>query len=198
MIAHLNGGVAAVGDRWVVIDVGGVGYLVQVPLPVIRSLDGQAGKVMLHTHMAVREDGIALYGFASAGDLEVFRTLIGVSGIGPQIGLSILSHMSTEDVVLAILRGDEKALTAVPGIGQKSARRLILELGEKMEKIRKALPEGGRLRPGDASGDAISVLVSLGFPEKEARAAVQAAAGTATGQGTEALVKAALARIRGP
>ncbi|MDD1718482.1 MAG: Holliday junction branch migration protein RuvA [Methanoregulaceae archaeon] len=196
MIAHLYGEVTGVGDRWAVIDVGGVGYRVNVPLPVARLLRGRTGKVKLHTHLAVREDGISLYGFSSPEDLDLFGILIGVSGIGPQIGLAILSELSVEEVVIAILREDEKTLTRVPGIGQKSARRLILELKEKMQKVRATLPETGRM-PGDAFHDALSALVSLGFGEKESRSALDAAAGSVSGPGPEALVKGALAHLRG-
>ena len=153
MIAYLEGTPAATGDRWVVLEVNGIGYRVHVPEPGIREIAHAPGKVKLHTYMAVREDAITLYGFLHESELELFSVLISVSGIGPQIALNILSQISLEDFVLAILSGDEKSLTRISGIGPKSAQRLILELRDKMKKVQGAMAHGpareaGRRRQG--------------------------------------------------
>ncbi len=135
MIAYLDGTLAATGDRWVILEVNGIGYRVYVPDPGIRELSQNSGKVKLYTYMAVREDAITLYGFLHESELELFTVLISVSGIGPQIALNILSQISLEDFVLAILSSDEKSLVRISGIGSKSAQRLILELRDKIKKV---------------------------------------------------------------
>jgi len=165
MIAHLSGELASTGDRWVVIDIGGVGYQVQVTEPTLQDLVATEGRVMVHTYMVVRDDDIQLYGFSHPRERELFTILIGVTGIGPQTAMNILSRISFEDFAIAILSDDEKVLTRIPGIGPKSAKRLILELKDKMKKCAATLP-GGRSRA--EACDAVSALVSLGFSEREA------------------------------
>ncbi|CVK33897.1 Holliday junction branch migration DNA helicase RuvB [Methanoculleus bourgensis] len=171
MIAHLSGELASTGDRWVVIDIGGVGYRVQVTEPTMQDLVATEGRVMVHTYMVVRDDDIQLYGFSHPRERELFTILIGVTGIGPQTAMNILSRISFEDFAIAILSDDEKVLTRIPGIGPKSAKRLILELKDKMKKCAATLP-GGRSRV--EACDAVSALVSLGFSEREAEEAVNA------------------------
>jgi holliday junction DNA helicase RuvA len=195
MIAQLTGEVAQAGDRWVVIDVHGVGYLVQVTAPALQQLAGTTGTAKLFTHMAVREDAITLYGFLHPGELEIFRILISVSGIGPQIAMNILSQIGIGEFAIAILDEDEKALTRISGIGTKSAKRLILELRDKMKKVRETLPRGESGTGGSAVHDAVSALVSLGFSEKDSRDAVAAAA-RSPGSTVQALIKAALVRLK--
>jgi holliday junction DNA helicase RuvA len=196
MIAQLSGTPVHTGDRWVVIDVHGVGYQVQVTLPALQQLAGARGTVKLFTHMAVREDAITLYGFLHPGELEMFRILIGVTGIGPQIAMNLLSQIGIDEFAVAILDEDEKALTKISGIGIKSAKRLILELRDKMTKISEMLPLAESGKGGMAARDAVSALVSLGFAEKESRDAVNAAAlvpGTST---VQALIRAALVKLK--
>src|SRR5512137_2868860 len=181
MIALLSGEPVLAGDRWVVIDVHGVGYQVQVTQPALQQLAGTHETVKLHTHMAVREDAVILYGFLHQSELEMFRILISVTGIGPQTAMNLLSQIGIEEFAIAILNEDEKALTRISGIGTKSAKRLILELRDKMKKISETLPPGRTGTGGDAAHDAVSALVSIGFAEKESRDAVSAAAhGTGT------------------
>jgi Holliday junction DNA helicase RuvA subunit len=195
MIAHLSGELASTGERWVVIDVGGVGYRVQVTEPALATLKQTRGRVMLHTHMAVRDDDIQLFGFLYPGELELFTILIGVSGIGPQIAMNILSRISFEEFALAILNDDEKVLTRIPGIGPKSAKRLILELKEKMKKHAATLSLDRR--PAEVC-DAASALVSLGFSAHEAQEAIDAVLpGLGEGPTVQALIRAALASLRG-
>jgi len=196
MIAHLRGDVVLAGDRWVVIDVHGIGYQVQVTQPALVVLAHSRENVMLFTHMAVREDAITLFGFLHQSELEMFRILIGVSGIGPQTAMNLLSQIGIEEFAIAILNEDEKALTRISGIGAKSAKRLILELRDKMKSVSKAMAasDGGRISP--AVNDAISALISLGFAEKESRDAVMAASPGAKSSSVQDLIKAALARLK--
>jgi len=193
MIAHLSGELASTGDRWVVIDIGGVGYRVQVTRPTLQDLLKTDGQVMVHTHMVVRDDGIQVYGFSHPQERELFTILIGVTGIGPQTAMNILSGIPFEEFAVAVLNDDEKTLTRVPGIGPKSAKRLILELKDKMKKCAATLP-GGRRRT--EACDAVSALVSLGFSEHEADEAVDAVLPDLPAPEVPDLIRAALARLR--
>lgn len=193
MIAHLSGELASTGDRWVVIDIGGVGYRVQVTEPTMQDLVATEGRVMVHTHMVVRDDDIQLYGFSHPRERELFTILIGVTGIGPQTAMNILSRISFEDFAIAILSDDEKVLTRIPGIGPKSAKRLILELKDKMKKCAATLP-GGRSRV--EACDAVSALVSLGFSEREAEEAVNAVIADLPAPTVQDLIRASLTRLR--
>jgi Holliday junction DNA helicase RuvA len=196
MIALLSGEPVLAGDRWVVIDVHGVGYQVQVTQPALRQLAGSRVAVKLFTHMAVREDAVTLYGFLHQSELEMFRILIGVSGIGPQIAMNLLSQIGIEEFALAILNEDEKSLTRIAGIGPKSAKRLILELRDKMKKISETLPHAESGTGSRTVHDAISALISLGFAENESQDAVTAAARAPGTPSLQALIKAALARLK--
>jgi Holliday junction DNA helicase RuvA len=197
MIALISGEPVLTGDRWVIIDVHGVGYRVQVTQPALRQLAGTRGTVKLHTHMAVREDAITLYGFLHQSELEMFRILIGVTGIGPQIAMNLLSQIGIEEFAMAILNEDEKSLTRISGIGAKGAKRLILELRDKMKKISETLPKGETGTGSMAVHDAVSALVSLGFAENESRDAVMAAARASGSSPTvQVLIKAALAHLK--
>lgn len=193
MIAHLSGELASTGDRWVVIDIGGVGYRVQVTEPTMQDLVATEGRVMVHTYMVVRDDDIQLYGFSHPRERELFTILIGVTGIGPQTAMNILSRISFEDFAIAILSDDEKVLTRIPGIGPKSAKRLILELKDKMKKCAATLP-GGRSRA--EACDAVSALVSLGFSEREAEEAVNAIIADMPAPTVQDLIRASLTRLR--
>jgi len=196
MIAYLEGTPAASGDRWVVLDVNGIGYRVHVPEPEVREIAGAGTKVKLHTYMAVREDAITLYGFLHESELELFTVIIGVSGIGPQIALNILSQISLEDFVLAILSGDEKSLTRISGIGPKGAKRLILELRDKMKKVQDAMTHTPTGRQDASLRDAASALVSLGFAESASYDAVASAARGLAAPTVQEIVKAALRLLK--
>jgi len=191
MIAHLTGDLAATGDGWVVIDVGGVGYRVAVTRPTAEALGHAEGPVRVLTRLVVRDDDVQLYGFSRPDELELFGILTGVSGIGPQIAMNILAEISFEDFALAIIDGDEAVLTRIPGIGKKSAQRLIFEL---QEKIQRHAVTGGR-RPAEAQ-DAAAALVSLGFAPREAQEAVDAAGAGMEAPAVQDLIRAALARLR--
>lgn len=193
MIAHLSGILASAGDRWVVIEVAGIGYRVQVTEPALQTLKETEGLVKVHTHMAVRDDDIQLYGFLDHSELELFRILISVSGIGPQIALNILSQIAFADFAIAVVNDDEKVLTKISGIGPKSAKRLILELKDTMKKHAGTMT-GGR-RPTEA-GDAVSALISLGFSPREAQEAVDAVLPGQKSPTVQTLIRAALARLK--
>jgi Holliday junction DNA helicase RuvA len=196
MIAHLCGKLVLTGDKWVVIDVQGIGYQVQVTQPALRLLIHTKEAVKVFTHMAVREDAITLYGFIHQSELEMFRILISVSGIGPQIAMNLLSQVGIEDFAMAILNEDEKALTRISGIGPKSAKRLILELRDKMKKVGETILSSETGRSSPAVHDAVSALISLGFAEKESRDAVNAAALVLNSPTVQELIKDALSRLK--
>jgi Holliday junction DNA helicase RuvA len=196
MIAHLCGEPVLTGDKWVVIDVKGIGYQVQVTQPALQLLMQTREPVKLFTHMAVRDDAITLYGFMHQSELEMFRILISVSGIGPQIAINLLSQIGIEDFAMAILNEDEKALTRISGIGSKSAKRLILELRDKMKKVSETIVSSESGRSSPAVHDAVSALISLGFAEKESRDAVNAVALALKSPTVQELIKSALSRLK--
>lgn len=205
MIRALRGAVLDYSDGQLIVDVGGVGYQVFVPESAAPALPAAGGEVSLFVHTHVREDAINLYGFSTRTELWMFETLLGVSGIGPKLGLVILSHMSPEQIARAVLAGEARPLTKIPGIGKKTAARMLLELKDKMKGISlgqsEPLPtkdvEVVGTRTAGAFDDAIAALVSLGFTEDDASDAVaQAAASTdGTDEDVQALIKAALKRL---
>lgn len=163
-IARLKGVVAERGLDWLVVDVGGVGYLVYGPAGTIAG--AKAGsEIALHTHLTVREDDMTLYGFASADERRLFQTLIGVNGVGPKAGLALLSVMNADELSYAIASGNAAALARAPGVGQKLASRIVLELRGKLA------PEAPVAFPGEES-DVVSALVGLGYTQSEALEAV--------------------------
>lgn len=184
---------ASTGERWVVIEVSGIGYRVQVTQPTLQSLLETEGRVRVHTHMVVRDDAIQLYGFLYQNEGELFRILITVPGIGPQTAMNILSEISFADFAVAIVSDDEKLLTRIPGIGPKSAKRLILELKDKMKKHTHTMTVGKRTPEAD---DAVSALISLGFSPREAQDAVGSALSDQKSPSVQTLIRAALARLR--
>lgn len=192
MISHISGEIAQIGEGFVVIDVGGIGYRINVTQPALQELTEQKGTVKLHTHLNVREDALTLYGFTNTAELEMFTLITGVSGVGPQIAMNILSQIKQGDFAAAIIHEDEKVLTQISGIGSKSAKRLILELNEKVKKKM----EGYDLKvTGGINHDAVSALLSLGFSRNEAVDAVKVVSGTGE-QTVEMLIKEALSRLR--
>ncbi len=171
MIAHLSGTLFFANDRFIVVDVGGVGYKVRVALDTLRALQSSAGKqVSLWTHLVVREDVLDLYGFQNETELEFFEMLISVSGIGPKSALGVLNVAPVDHLKEAISNGDASALTKVSGIGSKSAQKIILELRDKMGGVDGVTIKTGALRE---EHDAIEGLVALGYRERDAREALK-------------------------
>ncbi len=196
MIAYLYGEPVMTGDRWVVLEVNGIGYRITMPEPEVAEIAQTSGKIRLFTYMAVREDAITLYGFLHQSEREMFAILLGVSGIGPQTAINIISQIALDDFVFAILSEDEKSLTRISGIGTKSAKRLILELRDKAKKVRESMPPSVAVKGDQHARDAVSALVSLGFAQKAASEAVGSAVAANTGNSLQALIKAALVNLR--
>ncbi len=190
MIATLYGQLHAKGGDWVIVDVGGVGFQVRVPASILEELGEVGEMVRLYTRLLVRDDAIALYGFATPDQLELFDLLLGVSGIGPRSALALLSSTSPEALRLAIAREDVDVLMRVPGIGRKTASRMILELKGRIDLGRLGLPGGVGLSPEQA--ELIEVLTSLGYTTAEARAAVGSLPAEAAGQSLEDRLRLAL------
>ena len=168
MIATLEGILEHRDSDSVIVNVGGLGFRVHVSSSTSSKLGAVKGKVFLYTHLHVREDNISLYGFASSDELALFKNLISVSGIGPKLALSVLSALNPEQLAMAITSGDIGILSQVPGIGKKTASRLVVELRGKLEKEWKevAVP----LAP--ESADVIAALTGLGYSVTEATRAV--------------------------
>lgn len=166
-IAHLRGTVAERGPDWLIVEVGGLGLRVYVPSSTLAAVGAPGDRVALHTHLQVREDGLALYGFASADDLRLFELLIGVSGVGPRLALALLSALPSDQLAAAIAQGDAPRLTSVPGVGRRTAERLVLELRDKLQEYAAlaAAPVAGR------DADVVAALMGLGYSRAEAEAA---------------------------
>jgi Holliday junction DNA helicase RuvA len=164
MIAHLEGRVLELAPGRVVLEAAGVGYEVSVPLSAHRMLAGEE-RIALHVHTYVREDALALYGFPSRAERNAFRSLIAVSGVGPRIALALLSGLSPDELAAAVAGEQWKVLAAVPGIGRRTAERLVVELKGKLVPADQAVAPGVR-------ADAVSALVNLGYPVKLADEAV--------------------------
>lgn len=202
MIAFLRGNLHAINGDNVIVDVNGVGYLVQVPLSVLPGLPSTGSQVVLHTFMAVREDEISLYGFDTPEALEVFRLLLNVNGVGPRGALSLLSAMTPGGLVSAVRGENPGVLTRAPGIGKKTAQRIILELKDKFrdgDYITAPVGDGG---PGaedrDGTRDAVEALVSLGFGAPQAALAVRKASkDLGAGATLEEMVRHALRQMAG-
>lgn len=173
MIGKLSGTLLEKSPPQVLIDCGGVGYEVDVPMSTFYGLPHLGEKVALLTHFVVREDAQLLYGFATATEREAFRQLIKVSGVGPRMALSLLSGMSVAELAQAVTAQEAGRLVKVPGIGKKTAERLLLELKGKLGADLGPLAGGGLLL-GDAHGDIQQALIALGYNEKEAAAALKA------------------------
>lgn len=171
MIGRLSGTLSDKNPPQVLVDCGGVGYEVDVPMSTFYNLPAVGEKVSLLTHFVVREDAQILYGFGSAGEREAFRQLIKISGVGPRTALSVLSGMSVADIAQAVTAQDAGRLVKVPGIGKKTAERLLLELKGKI-----GADMGGPVAGGatDAQADIQQALVALGYSDKEASAALKA------------------------
>jgi Holliday junction DNA helicase RuvA len=171
MIASLNGKVESLGGDAAIINVGGVGFRVYMPTTALSTLGKPGDNVKVFTHLHVREDNIALYGFASTEELWLFETLLGVTGLGPKLSLAMLSSLSPEQITLAIATGSIDMLDMIPGIGKKVASRIILELKEK-------IGAGWIITPAtqvaQENTDVLAALTSLGYSAAEAVKAVAA------------------------
>ncbi|GCA65690.1 Holliday junction ATP-dependent DNA helicase RuvA [Mediterraneibacter butyricigenes] len=203
MISYIKGELAGVTEEKAIIEAGGIGYGIYMPGKDLAQLPGIGEQLKIHTYLNVREDAMQLFGFLTGDELEVFRLLITVNGIGPKGGLGILSALSADELRFAVMAGDVKAITAAPGIGKKTAERLILDLKDKlkMEDILERQPEEADLRSGtvgnDVQTEAVEALVSLGYGSAESLRAVREAVkeNQETELGAEALLKIALKKM---
>ena len=179
MIAHLSGTLLAKAPQSVIIDNGGIGYEVTVPLSTFYALPEKDGKVSLHIYTHVREDALMLFGFYTPLEKEIFTMLISVSGIGPKLATNILSGIGPEELLAAMARGDTARMQSIPGIGKKTSERIALELRDKAMKLKGTLEPlaSQRLLPEEKGmlDDAASALVNLGYSAKLARDAVEKA-----------------------
>lgn len=171
MIARIRGPVVDVGDDYVIIEAGGVGYRIRVPETSAAALKGSK-EAVIHTEMVVRQDAILLYGFQTSAELKVFRILISVSRVGPQLATAILSRLRPDQVAGAVLAGDSRLLATVPGVGKTGAERIVLELKKKAAAL--AADLGTQVQEGgnNAQADAVLGLMALGYSQGEAAAAV--------------------------
>jgi Holliday junction DNA helicase RuvA len=163
VIGRLRGTIVERGRETIVLEVGSVGYLVSVTPRTLSDLPGVGEEVVLHTHLHVREDQLALFGFGTTSDKELFGMLLGVSGVGPKVAMSILATMTYEQLGIAVASDDIAALTAVPGIGKRSAQKLLLELKPKMDVLEDASMVAGPM------GELREALEGLGYGADEIR-----------------------------
>lgn len=179
MISFIRGELAWTTDSSVIIDCNGIGYEVFVPVTVLEKCPKQGSMLMLYTYLQVKEDGVALFGFESREELQVFRLLIGVNGIGPKGAVGILSGISVDNLRFAVLSEDEKTIARAPGIGPKTAKKLILELKDKLRledvfehKLNTTLGAQSMGGQPDVVLETIQALTALGFSNTEASRAV--------------------------
>jgi Holliday junction DNA helicase RuvA len=188
MIAAVEGILNERGDNWAIVKVGGISLQVYVPASIWSQLGVVGDRVQLHTHFQLRDDNVALYGFATKAELEIFRMLIGVEGIGPKAGLAILSSLSPEQLTLAIASNDLDTLTRLPGVGKKTAQRLVLELKGRLDNTWGGV-ETAYLT--DDNVEVMAALTNLGYSASEASRAI-AALSDSTGVNLEEKIKLAL------
>jgi Holliday junction DNA helicase RuvA len=176
VIAHLRGRLIEKQPNRVVIDVNGVGYDVSVPLSTFYGLGDLGVEIALRVHTHVREDALSLFGFATRLEQELFERLIAVSGIGPKLALGVLSGIEPADLIAAIHHADLARLTAIPGVGKKTAERLVVELKDRLPKVEHTpVPTAGTAPPSALRDDVVSALTNLGYHRPLAEKAVDAA-----------------------
>ena len=189
MIGRLRGILAFKSPPWLVLDVGGVGYELEAPMSTFYDLPDLGREVTLFTHYAQKEDSVALYGFLREGERRLFRDVQRVSGIGAKIALAVLSGVSVEEFARLVQAGDVTALTKIPGIGKKTAERMVLELRDRAAALGSA-PVGATQLPVDPQSEATIALQQLGY--KPAEAARMARDATAAGDDAAAIIRKAL------
>jgi holliday junction DNA helicase RuvA len=197
MIAQLRGTLGDKRPNQVLVDVGGVGYLVHIPLSTFYALGDLHSNVTLLIHTQVREDAISLYGFLSAREKHLFELLISASGVGPVLALKILSGMSVDDLVPAVRSGDLARLTRIPGVGRKTAERMIVELRDKLA----AMEIPAQTTPSPTTGsenEVVIALTNLGYDRAIAEKAVEAVQHNGSPNGFEPILRASLHRLRNP
>lgn len=202
MLAYIRGTLEEMSEDSVILDHQGMGYQIYMSALDISELPGIGRSVLIYIHMNVREDGINLYGFRTKQAKEIFRLLIGISGVGPKAGMALLSALSVADIQMAVLSGDAKSLTKANGIGMKGAQRIIMELHDKIELESMLEPRddqsvaesAGAVADEDITASVAMALVSLGYSQLEAMQAIRRV-DAAQEMNTEELLKAALKKL---
>jgi Holliday junction DNA helicase RuvA len=198
VIANLRGQILSKSPNAVVVDCGGVGYELAISVTTYTEIGDVGSETRLHVHTHVREDAFLLFGFAEMTEKRLFEKLLTISGIGPKLAITVLSGISAERLVGAIRGGDHATLTRIPGIGKKTAERVVLELKDKLDDLVGSAPVGER-KPslGATAEDVLSALVNLGYPRPVAQKAVESAAKDAGVAGDfERLFRASMAAVR--
>jgi Holliday junction DNA helicase RuvA len=194
MIAHLRGKLLAKHPNQAVVETGGVGYDVTISVPTFSDLPAAGADVALHIHTHVREDVIALYGFLRPSEKVLFEKLITVSGIGPKLAITILSGMAADEMVGAIRGNDVARLTRIPGIGKKTAERMVLELRDKLPEAAPTVTAAAPVMSGTEE-DVLSALVNLGYQRAAAEKALEASMKNGKGGSFDTLFRSALAAL---
>jgi Holliday junction DNA helicase RuvA len=204
MIAHLSGRLLSKQATSVIVDVSGVGYEVNIPLSTFYELADTGSNVELRIYTHVKEDALQLYGFKTALERQLFINFISVSGVGPKMGIALLSNMSTDELITSIKSNNLARLTLIPGVGRKTAERLIVDLREKMTALSVSVveqepgvqPEPAGVSPEDrVRSDALSGLVNLGYQRSAAEKAIDAALREDGEMAVEAVLKRALRKL---
>ncbi|HXM35133.1 MAG TPA: Holliday junction branch migration protein RuvA [Pyrinomonadaceae bacterium] len=207
MIAHLSGTLLSKQATTVVVDVGGVGYEVTIPLSTFYELEDLGSKVQLRIYTHVREDALQLFGFKTTRERELFMRLITVSGIGPALGIKLLSGMSADEMIASIRTDNLARLTLIPGVGRKTAERLVVELRDKIASLSSpeieeefGMQAGVPTLPSEEAvrSDALSALVNLGYQRSAAEKAITAALGEGGDVSVESILRRTLRRLARP
>jgi len=204
MIAHLSGTLLSKEPNQVIVDVGGVGYDVTIPLSTFYDLDDQESGVKLLIYTHVKEDALQLYGFKTANERKLFVHFISVSGVGPKLGIALLSHMKTEELIESIKSNNLARLTQIPGVGRKTAERLVVDLRDKMIQLSQAQvaeetgtkPESVYVSSEDTvRADALSALLNLGYQRSGAEKAIDGAVGEGGDVTVESILRRSLKKL---
>ena len=196
MIGRIHGTLLQKEPPAMLVDVGGIGYELEAPMTTFYDLPATGSEVTLYTHLVVREDAHLLFGFSRASQRSLFRSLLKVNGIGPRVALAILSGMNEDEFALCVSSEDIARITKVPGIGKKTAERLIVEMRDKVEAGDVALPAGTTsVLPTDPASEAVSALMALGYKGNEASRLVRNVSGE--NLTTEDIIRQALRNIAG-
>jgi Holliday junction DNA helicase RuvA len=195
MIGLLRGRLLEKRPNQVILDVGGVGYLVAIPLSTFAAMGELHAEVTLLIHTHVREDALSLYGFLSQREKHFFELLLGASGVGPTLALKILSGMNVEELVPAIRIGDLARLTKIPGVGRKTAERMVVELKDKLDAVTVEAEKPAPASPAGVESDVKSALINLGYDDRSAESAVAEGKRQAGTNNFEKLLRAALATL---
>ena len=195
MIAFLRGRLIEKHPNRVIVDVQGVGYEVFVPVSSFFGMTEPGGDVALRVHTHVREDVIALFGFATSRELDLFERLIAVSGIGPKLALAVLSGIEADELVQAVQRGDVARLTMIPGVGKKTAERVVLELRDRLATLPPQTAAAGQTIAGSMRDDLLSALINLGYHRPVAEKAADAALKAHAAEGFEAAFRGAMQQL---